>query len=188
MTATNSCRPGNLRKTSLLRDRSNGDAVRRQPTNLHKQRDRPSSFPSRGIETARSRARTGRMCTVPDFHPGRAWSDLLFTMSDNTHRSETVGEPTGKRFGANRCTFWTSRIAADAAMRKQAARISRIRHKPDTRERDIASGPTRSNGRRSGGARRDRTDDLLLAKQALSQLSYGPVRRPRIGQSIIRIH
>jgi hypothetical protein len=27
----------------------------------------------------------------------------------------------------------------------------------------------------SGGANRDRTDDLLLAKQALSQLSYGPV-------------
>src|SRR3984957_17399140 len=27
----------------------------------------------------------------------------------------------------------------------------------------------------SGGARRDRTDDLLLAKQALSQLSYGPM-------------
>jgi hypothetical protein len=25
-----------------------------------------------------------------------------------------------------------------------------------------------------GGARRDRTDDLLRAKQALSQLSYGP--------------
>ena len=29
---------------------------------------------------------------------------------------------------------------------------------------------------KDGGARRDRTDDLLLAKQALSQLSYGPVR------------
>ena len=28
---------------------------------------------------------------------------------------------------------------------------------------------------RGGGASRDRTDDLLLAKQALSQLSYGPV-------------
>ena len=26
----------------------------------------------------------------------------------------------------------------------------------------------------NGGADRDRTDDLLLAKQALSQLSYGP--------------
>ena len=34
---------------------------------------------------------------------------------------------------------------------------------------------TRALGQRSGGARRDRTDDLLLAKQALSQLSYGPV-------------
>ena len=30
---------------------------------------------------------------------------------------------------------------------------------------------------RTGGARRDRTDDLLLAKQALSQLSYGPGER-----------
>ena len=27
----------------------------------------------------------------------------------------------------------------------------------------------------AGGARRDRTDDLMLAKHALSQLSYGPV-------------
>jgi hypothetical protein len=26
----------------------------------------------------------------------------------------------------------------------------------------------------NGGAGRDRTDDILLAKQALSQLSYGP--------------
>jgi hypothetical protein len=31
----------------------------------------------------------------------------------------------------------------------------------------------------SGGADRDRTGDLLLAKQALSQLSYGPVRNAR---------
>ena len=27
----------------------------------------------------------------------------------------------------------------------------------------------------AGGARRDRTDDLMLAKHALSQLSYGPL-------------
>ena len=31
-----------------------------------------------------------------------------------------------------------------------------------------------ADGIAAGGARRDRTDDLLLAKQALSQLSYGP--------------
>ena len=30
--------------------------------------------------------------------------------------------------------------------------------------------------RLAGGANRDRTGDLLLAKQALSQLSYGPER------------
>ena len=29
----------------------------------------------------------------------------------------------------------------------------------------------------SGGARRDRTDDLMLAKHALSQLSYSPLTR-----------
>ena len=29
-----------------------------------------------------------------------------------------------------------------------------------------------------GGGERDRTDDLLLAKQALSQLSYGPIGLP----------
>ena len=33
-------------------------------------------------------------------------------------------------------------------------------------------------GKKSGGANRDRTGDLLLAKQALSQLSYGPNSLP----------
>jgi hypothetical protein len=32
---------------------------------------------------------------------------------------------------------------------------------------------------KSGGARRDRTDDPLLAKQVLSQLSYGPLLGPK---------
>ena len=36
----------------------------------------------------------------------------------------------------------------------------------------------------AGGARRDRTDDLLLAKQALSQLSYGPAVQPMIADAI----
>jgi hypothetical protein len=30
----------------------------------------------------------------------------------------------------------------------------------------------------NGGARRDRTDDLMLAKHALYQLSYGPITKP----------
>src|SRR5687768_13925874 len=32
----------------------------------------------------------------------------------------------------------------------------------------------------SGGASRDRTDDLKLAKLALSQLSYGPIRNVKL--------
>ncbi len=36
---------------------------------------------------------------------------------------------------------------------------------------------------RSGGARRDRTADPLLAKQVLSQLSYGPMDRDRLSRS-----
>ena len=46
------------------------------------------------------------------------------------------------------------------------------------RRRRFASGPPTAAAltAKSGGARRDRTDDLLLAKQALSQLSYGPFR------------
>ena len=37
-----------------------------------------------------------------------------------------------------------------------------------------------------GGARRNRTDDLLLAKQALSQLSYGPIVGVRAGNARLR--
>ena len=39
----------------------------------------------------------------------------------------------------------------------------------------------------SGGARRDRTDDLMLAKHALSQLSYGPDYRDKalVGAKVV---
>ena len=39
--------------------------------------------------------------------------------------------------------------------------------------------PKQAKPAKAGGARRDRTDDLMLAKHALSQLSYGPVTRRR---------
>jgi hypothetical protein len=38
---------------------------------------------------------------------------------------------------------------------------------------------------RSGGARRDRTDDLMLAKHALYQLSYGPIRAARTPLGVV---
>jgi hypothetical protein len=40
----------------------------------------------------------------------------------------------------------------------------------------------------SGGARRDRTDDLMLAKHALSQLSYGPVTKTNAFTSVVELH
>jgi hypothetical protein len=53
--------------------------------------------------------------------------------------------------------------------------VKRVNHRSailgDGHESDAADSVTR----RSGGARRDRTADLLHAMQALSQLSYGPM-------------
>jgi hypothetical protein len=44
------------------------------------------------------------------------------------------------------------------------------------RTRQPPAKPARRQSQPAGGARRDRTDDLKLAKLALSQLSYGPIR------------
>ncbi len=39
----------------------------------------------------------------------------------------------------------------------------------------LTSNPASTESKVTGGGERDRTDDILLAKQALSQLSYTPV-------------
>ena len=39
---------------------------------------------------------------------------------------------------------------------------------------------------KNGGAERDRTDDLLLARQALSQLSYSPIKGINGGPRLTR--
>ena len=49
---------------------------------------------------------------------------------------------------------------------------------------NLARPLSRPHGLDLGGARRDRTDDLMLAKHALSQLSYGPVSRPAGAQKL----
>ena len=62
---------------------------------------------------------------------------------------------------------WTSAVVGP--MSDQAAH-GLVRH--------VGTGCSKSpepQGFSRSGANRDRTDDLLLAKQALSQLSYGPV-------------
>src|SRR5439155_26965007 len=47
--------------------------------------------------------------------------------------------------------------------------------------------PREARRAKRGGARRDRTDDLMLAKHALSQLSYGPVTRRRNANGLARL-
>src|SRR5262249_36888443 len=51
----------------------------------------------------------------------------------------------------------------------------RSKERTGRRHRRLFSMPRVSTRAGDGGGRRDRTDDLLLAKQALSQLSYAPV-------------
>ena len=69
------------------------------------------------------------------------------------------------------------------AMRQRVATMEEHSTRRDTRHaqpgrNDPGSGRALNRGRRGGGER-VRTDDLLLAKQALSQLSYTPVRGQR---------
>ena len=81
--------------------------------------------------------------------PAFTRNDLLFTMSDNPR---TFAEPE-RRDGM--CGIFVSRTNFS---RRSPVWLSNRNCK----------------AAKAGGARRDRTDDLLLAKQALSQLSYGP--------------
>ena|ERR1700741_502630 len=77
-------------------------------------------------------------------------------MSDNTRASTAVFRRTISRERAN-FGFHERVLEVGSGLDRKILDRNRLRPKPP------------------GGARRDRTDDLLLAKQALSQLSYGPV-------------
>lgn len=91
---------------------------------------------------------------------------LLFTMSANRQRPGK--SPTAANLFSSDKSF--DHPALEAAGRARGA--SPFAHSGEAAStnklKDRLAEP------RSGGARRDRTDDLMLAKHALSQLSYGP--------------
>jgi hypothetical protein len=66
--------------------------------------------------------------------------------------------------------------AASPRQRRQDVRIQ-VSHGRDVLDPTRRTAPKKA----AGGARRDRTDDLMLAKHALSQLSYGPREQQRNG-------
>src|SRR5712675_1610406 len=61
-----------------------------------------------------------------------------------------------------------SRVA-EARLRPCGLRRGSLRH-------DRLAEPKQAQPAKAGGARRDRTADLVIANDALSQLSYGPLR------------
>ena len=97
--------------------------------------------------------------------------DLLFTMSDNTQ--PRVHPDCELRIDVSRTIFFSFKARRQPVFALQASTWQ-----PSFRSacRAVAGDPPA----KAGGARRDRTDDLMLAKHALSQLSYGPVTRRRM--------
>ena len=94
--------------------------------------------------------------------------DLLFTMS-KIPQARPLGQRMQSDVFADVC-FWRSGLAD-----RWSARL-RSRATPGTlRLFSCVAAPREAQRAKRGGARRDRTDDLMLAKHALSQLSYGPV-------------
>jgi hypothetical protein len=72
----------------------------------------------------------------------------------------------------------TASLPFPATPPRRRSAESRLQTSSDERCQRTNSFHARGRAARSdGGGRRDRTDDLLLAKQALSQLSYAPVER-----------
>jgi hypothetical protein len=96
--------------------------------------------------------------------------NVLFTMSNST---QGPFPPKGKRDPQTRIRLGHGRTPSASK-----------RSPPPIRSR-----PPRPHGHdQNGGARRDRTDDLMLAKHALSQLSYGPqgpARRQAPAQAVV---
>ena len=68
------------------------------------------------------------------------------------------------------------------------ARPEGARMRSDVFADDCLGGSSSRSSIPSGGARRDRTDDLMLAKHALSQLSYGPVPEDECFTSAVETH
>ena len=95
-----------------------------------------------------------------------------------------------RRTRKDQCHTRSARRLVEASGRIFSSRChisgDRQRRRPQSFQRTMAPFPEHACPEQNridlvGGARRDRTDDLLLAKQALSQLSYGP---GRIGQGL----
>ena len=107
-------------------------------------------------------------------------SQLLFVSEDRSHdrssaRSVQGTTPTTKTALCSTYPFLPLRLGDGARKSRLQTSLSDEQCQRTIRCRKHRVSLHLSDG--VGGGRRDRTDDLLLAKQALSQLSYAPVER-----------
>ncbi len=97
----------------------------------------------------------------------------------------------GKKYTtqANRLTFIVCQLAMRLGMTNQCHihklffTMFKIIHGLSRGNFFLLAEITQSN-KKTGGAGRDRTDDILLAKQALSQLSYSPIQLTRLKKMV----
>ena len=128
--------------------------ARDRTTEDRRQQDRQSRLPS--IRTHATRPSTecasSSQCQISETENGRRRTDS----------SPSAFRP-AKRPGARHAREGETDFCI-------GRRVQAERRKPAR----CGSSAVRSPSSENGGARRDRTDDLMLAKHALSQLSYGP--------------
>jgi hypothetical protein len=127
----------------------------------HVRDDRRSSLSSHGSPSARTASASLRWPRGPTFRPD------TFTL----HDVEQLACPEGKRrqtLQRRRCASRINRWRIPYADGLKAGHLGSTVPAPLISDicRPISE---------TGGARRDRTDDLMLAKHALSQLSYCPI-------------
>ena len=109
---------------------------------------KPDALPLHNVNCQKTENRTSRRIS----HPSRSRIDRFF------RRSASCAEPTA--------------LAQNRDLQTDVS--SEYLKPPEASGFRLPSSDLRAL-RAPGGARRDRTDDLMLAKHALSQLSYGPV-------------
>jgi hypothetical protein len=89
--------------------------------------------------------------------------NLLFTMSEIPHAHPVKDNACEVMFRGRFCFSWRKACRRPLGYAGHASPFG-----------SCVAVPREARRAKRGGARRDRTDDLMLAKHALSQLSYGP--------------
>jgi hypothetical protein len=175
--------PGLYRRPAIVSDR-------RQPTPDTWNLERPACFEI--VPTAARSGASRQICTARDHvisrhracARGSCDDALTCEYREIVRHSGFSSRAEPGAISSSRCQTTRTRSGEPDRVRKQLLldepRVARGNpHETEESSRARSRSSKKRRDRRSGGARRDRTDDLLLAKQALSQLSYGPVRDQR---------